>query len=151
MICLTRSHVRKMLEHLEGEYPKEACGVFMGRRRERPGGQVIEVSAVRRLANADAARPGDRYEMNPEELLQAEDEARRAEAGVVGIYHSHPDRSASPSPIDLEKAWPGYAYLVASIRGGEAAEWACWVLDTSRRAFQPCVVQLAGNGVSCRS
>lgn len=142
MIRMARPRVRELLAHLEGEYPKEACGVLWGRRGT--GAAAAEVLKVRPLANADGARSCDRYRMDPKELLEAENEARTAGAGLVGIYHSHPDGPAQPSAADLEQAWPVYAYLIVSVRAGSAAEWACWTLDDAGGKFRPCPVKLEG-------
>ena len=144
MIRIARPRVRELLAHLEGEYPKEACGVLWGRRETTAGAAAAEVLGIRPLANADETRSFDRYLMDPKELLEAEKEARAAGAGLVGIYHSHPDRPAQPSPADLDQAWPVYAYLIVSVRAGSAAEWACWTLDGGGGNFRPCPVRLEG-------
>lgn len=150
MICLSRSLVAELFAHLEAHYPYEACGVFLGTKGERSadGRQMDRVTAVRAIPNLNTERARDRYEMDPRELLAAEKEARAAGTSVIGVWHSHPDHPARPSSTDLERAWPAYTYLIASIREGTAAEWTCWMLNEAGTAFEPVIVKLAGEVLS---
>ena len=138
MVILKRTHLAEITRHLEESYPDEACGVLIGR-REGDGYRVLEASPV---PNASSDRAGDRYEMAPEALLAAERAARDSGRAVIGAFHSHPNGAGRPSPVDLERAWGEYCYLIVSVRGGEAAEWACWVLNEKERRFEPIVVRL---------
>lgn len=45
---------------------------------------------------------------------------------VVGFYHSHPDGSVAPSPLDAESAWPGYVYLIVGVTDSGPAGLAAW-------------------------
>ena len=138
MIRLTRSQLMSLAGHLEAAYPNEACGLLVGRRE----GDLDLVAEARPVPNATAARRGDRYEMDPAELLAAERAARAAGASVLGVFHSHPDGAARPSPVDLERAWDGYVYLIVSIREGRAGEWNCWILKEKERKFASLAVRL---------
>jgi proteasome lid subunit RPN8/RPN11 len=69
------------------------------------------------------------------ELVRAEEEARRSNLNLIGIYHSHPDSPAQPSKVDLDNAWPGYTYLVVSVQNGEPKDLAAWFLSEDRSAF----------------
>jgi proteasome lid subunit RPN8/RPN11 len=109
------------------DYPHEACGLLVGR---RSGGRV-EVVRVRPARNL-APRARERYELDPADHLAAEDEARALGLEVVGVWHSHPEHPARPSRTDLERAWPGWSYLIASVRGGETVELCAWRLDGDR-------------------
>lgn len=137
MISLPRSRVTELQAHLEAHYPHEACGVLFGIK-----GDPDRVTGIRAIANLNTERAHDRYEMDPKGLLAAEKEARAAGVAVIGIWHSHPDHPARPSQTDLDRAWPAYTYLIASIREGQAAEWTCWTLDEAGAAFVPVVVRL---------
>ncbi len=143
MICLSRSLVADLVRHLEAHYPREACGVFLGIK-----GEPDRVTGIRAIANLNTERAHDRYEMDPAGLLAAEKEARGLGVAVIGVWHSHPDHPARPSPTDLERAWPAYAYLIASIREGRAAEWTCWTLNGDGTAFEPMIVKLVDRVVS---
>lgn len=71
--------------HAAAEHPREACGLVVlvrGRLRYWP------------CRNA-ASDPGEHFVMDPADRVEAED------AGdVVGVFHSHPDAPATPSPDD---------------------------------------------------
>lgn len=69
------------------------------------------------------------------ELVRADEEARRANLYLIGIYHSHPDVPAQPSQVDLENAWPWYTYLVVSVQNGEPKGVAAWTLSEDRSTF----------------
>jgi proteasome lid subunit RPN8/RPN11 len=144
MITLARGQLEEMLRHLEERYPQEGCGALLGRSAAWAGGTAWQVTGVHPAASIERSRPCERYDMDPRDMLAAEDAARLRGDSVIGIYHSHPDRAAQPSSADLERAWPSYAYMVASVRNGKAAEWACWVLEDGGKAFRPRIVRLTG-------
>ena len=103
--------------HALAAWPEEACGLLLG----GADGQVV---TTRRMANRAQGR--DRFELEPLELLQAEDEARRAGLVVAGVYHSHPDGGPEPSAADTESArclWrdrSSWLYLILGVRDGAA-------------------------------
>lgn len=137
MICLSRDRVAEILRLLEAGYPHEACGYLVGRL-----GDPDRVTGIIPMRNMNAERARDRFDMDPSEQLVAERAARAAGASLIGVYHSHPDHPARPSATDLAIAQPVYTYLIASIRGGRAAEWTCWRLHEDGTRFVPRVVQL---------
>ena len=143
MICLSRSLVAELFAYLAGHYPHEACGLFVGT-RGGPDGDVV--TAIRPVANLNTERAADRYELDPKGWMAVEKEARGRGEIILGVYHSHPDHPARPSPTDLERAWPDLVYLIASIRGGTAAEWTCWTLNEAAKRFDPVVVKLTTPG-----
>ena len=104
--------------HLSRAYPREGCGVLLGTEQ---GGvrRVVEVVALENVHRADHR---DRYEIAPERLLETEKRAREAGLDLLGFFHSHPDLPAEPSRFDLERAWPYYSYLIASVVAGEVVE-----------------------------
>ncbi|MEK7765423.1 MAG: M67 family metallopeptidase [bacterium] len=137
MICLSRDRVAEIFRYLEGHYPHEACGYLLGRL-----GDPDRVTGIRPMRNVNTERAHDRYVMDPREQLAATKEARAAGVSLIRVFHSHPDHPAKPSGTDLEIAQPVYTYMIVSVREGGAAEWTCWILDESARAFVPRVVQL---------
>lgn len=69
-----------------------------------------------------AADPRTAFEVDPALRLRLHRTLRGAGEDVVGVFHSHPDSPAEPSPRDLERAWePDLAWLVVSVAGGRAA------------------------------
>lgn len=109
-------------------YPHEVCGLLVGRERDLRT-QIDRVTSARNLARD---RPADRYLLDPDDFLAADIAARRAGREIVGIWHTHPDHPARPSPTDLASAWPGYTYLILSVRRDGVADVTAWQLDGDR-------------------
>jgi proteasome lid subunit RPN8/RPN11 len=116
-----------------GGYPHEVCGLLVG--RDGPGGTTIDrITEARNLA---VDRLADRYVLDPDAFVAADREARAAGLDIVGVWHTHPDHPARPSPTDRDAAWPGYTYLILSVRSGEVADATAWRLDGDAFAEQP--------------
>ena len=106
-------------------YPRETCGLLLGVRR----GDEHVVSQVLRARNLNVERAEDRYELDPEDFLSADREARAAGLDIVGIWHSHPDHPARPSATDRDGAWPGWSYVIVSVGREGVGEIRSWRLN----------------------
>jgi len=139
MIHLTPEQRDRMTAHGEDTYPHECCGFLIGRR----DGERKRVEEVRPAGNARDDSPQNRYLIQPEEMLRAERDARRAGQEILGFYHSHPDVPARPSEYDREHAWPVYSFVIMSVNQGRATEMHSWVLveEPSRFEEEPMVVE----------
>ena len=73
-----------------------------------------------------------RYELRPEDLLEADKKARAAGLDLIGIFHSHPDCDAYFSKTDLENSSPWHSFVVLSIRGGEFDHANCFIPNLDR-------------------
>jgi proteasome lid subunit RPN8/RPN11 len=104
-----------MVRHAEKIYPKECCGAMLGR---IDGGAKLVTEAVP-MENAYAGEQGDRYELRPEDLLEADRQARARGLDLIGIFHSHPDCDAYFSTTDLKNSCPWYSFVVLSIQDGK--------------------------------
>lgn len=104
-----------MVSHAKSTYPNECCGAMLG----SLDGAAKVVRIATPLANRFAGEQNERYELRPEDLLEADAEARRQGMDLVGIFHSHPDCDAYFSKTDLENSCPWYSFLVLSIQKGE--------------------------------
>lgn len=104
-------------------YPREACGVLIGR-CEQDERRVERVVQARNLA---AER--DHFELDPGDLAAADHAARAASLAIVGIWHSHPDHPAVPSQLDRASAWGGWSYLIVSVTRGEIGALRAWRLE----------------------
>jgi proteasome lid subunit RPN8/RPN11 len=116
-------------------YPNECCGVLMG---------LIEESGVKRVKQTQAIHNAQedseqyhRFLITPEDMLSAEQTARKLGLDVIGFYHSHPDCPAAPSDYDRDHALPFYSYIIVSVEKGAAKELASWELATDRTVFLP--------------
>ena len=131
MIQFTREQRDQMAAHGERTYPHECCGIIIGRRES----EVKRAEEVRPAGNARDDSPQNRYLIQPEEMLQAERDARRSDREILGFYHSHPDVPARPSQYDLEHAWPVYSFLIMSVQQGQTREMHSWILLEDRSRF----------------
>ena len=137
MIKLGAGLLEEMKRHAEREYPRECCGLLVGRIGE--GGRTREVHATFPVENTFAEEGERHHRMRIEPLDYARAERLHAPRGlgVVGNYHSHPDHPAVPSQFDLEHLapWPTMSYVVVSVREGKAVDLRSWELEPDRSRF----------------
>jgi proteasome lid subunit RPN8/RPN11 len=114
MIRIEPAPWREMVEHAQATYPNECCGAMIG---TLDGEQKLVKTAVK-LRNSFEGAQGARYELRPEDLLEADRAARAQGMDLIGIFHSHPDCDAYFSETDLKNSCPWYSFVVLSIKGG---------------------------------
>ncbi len=123
--------------HAQDRYPEECCGILLGTVAETAHGEgTRKVVDFRPLDNEEETGRERRYLIGPQAFLEAENEARRRNLEILGIYHSHPDHPAVPSETDREQAWPWYSYLIVSVREGAPRELRSWRLLPDRSRFE---------------
>ncbi len=97
-----------VLDHALETSPDECCGILLG----PAAGQA---TAFRRATNVHPSRR-NRYEIDPENLLEATLQAEQEGLEIVGFYHSHPRGHAAFSDEDRARAsWEGAVYLLCSL------------------------------------
>jgi len=149
MIRIEPAAWQTVLEHALAAYPRECCGILLG--REGPGCERVATEAVA-CRNAYEGDQSDRFLIDPMDQLDAGRHARAAQLDVLGFYHSHPDEAAYFSETDLKHAWPRYSNIVVSIvRGQFAAAAAFRSDDACARADQEELVYSTGKEESRRS
>lgn len=114
-----------MVEHAEATYPNECVGAMLGTTDKN--GKVVKraIQLVNSFGGARAAR----YELRNEDLLAADQEARKRGLQLIGIYHSHPDCDAYFSETDLQNSCPWYSFVVLSIKKGAFDHANSWLPD----------------------
>jgi len=118
--------VRMQLEeYVRNGYPRETCGLLIGRQN----GRQVEVRRIIAARNLNTERAHDRYELDPEDFLAADAGARAEGLEIVGVWHSHPDHPARPSETDRAAAWEGWSYVIASVTRSEVADVRSWRLN----------------------
>ena len=130
------SALERVAAHAEESYPCECFGFLLG----HFGENCIRVARPGR--NTNTCRSHDRYEMDPQEFLQAQAEAEKWGGEVVGFYHSHPDDKAIPSAYDRERAWEEYLYLIVPVAGGRAGRARLWQLEDPDGPFSEMVLYI---------
>ena len=119
-------------QQAEAGYPLEICGLLIGALTEA-GWQINDVRAV---ANLNKDRAADRFQLDPAAYQTIDRELRGSNNEIVGVYHSHPDCPAKPSPTDMDSAWEGFAYPIISVCDGQMAALQCWAVNASGDGFQ---------------
>ena len=117
-----RVHLRWLSE---ASYPHEGCGLLLG----QPSPEGLVVREVTRARNLNVERAHDRYELDPSDLLAAEERAETIGASVIGVWHTHPDHPAVPSETDRAAAWEGWSYVIVSVRLGRVDAIRSWRLS----------------------
>ncbi len=132
MIEIERRPWDEMVAHAESVYPNECCGAMLG----SIDGAEKRVAVALALENASAGSQRARYELRPEDLLNADREARRRNMDLVGIYHSHPDCGAYFSETDLKNSCPWYSFVVLSIQKGAFDHANSWLPNAEQTAAE---------------
>ena len=131
-----------MVAHAEAKFPNECCGAMIG----RIDGDEKNVTAAVPMENAYAGEQGARYELRPEDLLEADRKARAAGLDLIGIFHSHPDCDAYFSKTDLENSCPWYSFVVLSVKSGKFDHAASFLPNPDQTAAEK--EDLTWSGVS---
>ncbi len=118
------SALKDMQSIAERGYPDEICGLLVGA-ANTDGWQVVD---VRQVTNINEERAADRFQLDPAGYQSVDSELRGSGKEIIGVFHSHPDCPAKPSPTDLTSAWEGFVYPIVSVVQGSVAEVHCWVL-----------------------
>jgi desampylase len=123
MLILPAILWREIEERTRHALPEEACGLLLGARR----GDEVEVSALAALRNV-APEPRDAFELDPLDLLAAEDGARDSGLSIVGVWHSHPRGPLEISARDrLGNGCAGWITAIAVPRARQGIRLACWL------------------------
>jgi proteasome lid subunit RPN8/RPN11 len=129
-VVIPADELQLIMNHARSTYPEECCGFLLG-----VDSEVRRIQRALPAQNANQDSRKNRYNIDPMELVRADEEARRSSLNLIGIYHSHPDAPAQPSQFDLEHAWPWYSYLVLSVQNGEPKDVSVWLLSEDRSTF----------------
>ena len=121
----------KLIEICEKGFPNEVCGVLIGKKNK----EIFIIDDYYICENLNKERSIDRYELNPIDYIKAEDLAKKSNASIIGIYHSHPNHPAIASDTDKMFAWPDMAYLIYSIYDGKFKNLISWQIDESEDVF----------------
>ena len=109
MISLKKEHREFMIKHAQDDDPNECCGILAGTGEE--------ISYVYKIRNSTPSPY--RYVMDPQEMLNAMQDAEKKGLDFIAFYHSHTHSSAYPSPTDvrmaLQSGWLDIYYVLVSL------------------------------------
>ena len=138
-VLIASDQLEAMKAHAQSTYPEECCGFLLG-----VDSALRTIHRMLSASNANGESRRNRYNIDPMEFIRADEEARKSNLSLVGIYHSHPDAPARPSQFDLEHAWPWYTYIVLSVQSGVPKDVSAWVLSEDRSNFRQDDLRVSG-------
>jgi proteasome lid subunit RPN8/RPN11 len=104
-LILAPGILESVIQSARDAYPKEACGLLVGR---DAAGRFVPVKNV--------ATDASQYEMDPAELIASLRDLRQTGEKLLAIFHSHPSGPAEPSKRDIQQAYyPEAAHLIVSL------------------------------------
>jgi proteasome lid subunit RPN8/RPN11 len=113
MFTIEKRYIDDMIAHARREAPLECCGVLAGSDRR--------VLKLYQATNAEHSRYC--YDIERQELFRINRECEEKGWEFLGLYHSHPDGRAYPSPTDVHRAdWPDSLYFIVSLLSPERPE-----------------------------
>jgi proteasome lid subunit RPN8/RPN11 len=90
-----------------------------------------------------ATEPTRRYTVDPAEHFAQVHRCRRinerqgTQYGVVGAYHSHPARGATPSADDHAESFSNFVFLIVGFVEGGGVDVQAYVREADRLTAQP--------------
>lgn len=102
---------RAIVAHARRDAPRECCGFLAGK-----GSRVMFALP---MTNCDP-RPRTGFRIDPSEHLAIRRVLRQLTPSVeiVGVYHSHPNGPATPSPRDIaESHYPEWLFVIVGAQG----------------------------------
>jgi proteasome lid subunit RPN8/RPN11 len=133
MIVLRQEHATAIMRHGEVDYPYECCGLIFGGITPEKQKIAQEIFPISNAREETAKR--NRFLITAEEMMRGELYARKKKLEIIGVYHSHPDHPARPSPYDLDHAWPFYSFVIVSVLNGKTEDLQSWELENDRSKF----------------
>ena len=113
MISIKKKFIDKIYEHSINEYPNECCGILAGKNN-----QISHIYTIENTAESPY-----RYLMNPQDFLNADNDAIEKNIHFLAFYHSHTHSQAYPSATDvrmaLESGWTDIFYALISLENKE--------------------------------
>jgi len=104
-IMLAPGLLEEVIEYSRTSYPREACGLLVGRG-----------TAARLIPATNISTDPQEFEMDPSELVASLRSLRESGEELLAIFHSHPHGPAEPSKTDIERAYyPEAAHLIVSL------------------------------------
>lgn len=114
MLVLNDDVRKALISHAELEYPRECCGVLLGK---RANGKRIAERAVR-LENKNVSDKTAHFTVDPLVIPEIELSAAAENREIVGFYHSHPNCAAVLSKNDELYMLDGFSYPIVSANEG---------------------------------
>ena len=131
VINLTQELIDQFCIHAEKDYPYECCGFILGHFNNQISNGIKYLPAI----NTKETNRERRFLIDPKTYQKAEETADNNNLSVISIVHSHPDHPDQPSDFDRDHAWPGFSYIIISVKKGDVKSYRSWQLNENRDFF----------------
>jgi [CysO sulfur-carrier protein]-S-L-cysteine hydrolase len=112
LFFLEKKYADEMIAHAHREVPNECCGIMAG----------VNNKVVKFYQTINTERNPARYRIDSQQMFAIYKEIRENGWEISGIYHSHVQTAAYPSPADTKNAvLSGPVYLIVSLQNPEQA------------------------------
>ena len=145
MISIPQAFLKTIIDAAENVYPKECCGLLVG--RDNGAGALMVTRVVLSKNVAEGSRL-DRFEIDPQirfdvmRQLKYHSKNDGPRQRIIGHYHSHPNNPAQPSATDLEMAYePHLVWLITSVLDGQATLTTAHCIDADGSQFRQIPLQ----------
>lgn len=112
MIVLETDAQNTIVQDAVHAFPDECCGFVFGHEDSDGRRFITQARVVKNVKEGDKRR---RFEIAPQDYLDAEKYAEEQQIELLGVYHSHPNHPAVPSEHDRAAAQPFFSYLIISV------------------------------------
>jgi proteasome lid subunit RPN8/RPN11 len=126
MIVLNTDVQKLIVQDAIETYPDECCGFLYGNEDSNGRRFITQARVVKNVKDGDKRR---RFEISPQDYLEAEKYAEEQQLELLGVYHSHPNHPAIPSEHDRAAAQPFFSYLIISVNNKEPGPIRSWRLN----------------------
>ncbi len=117
-VLIKRDHLDTMKKICRETYPIEACGILVGLFKH----EIIEVTKI--VCARNQLKSPNRFQIEPEFLLETINKAEREGLELVGFFHSHPlDTTPSHSDERYMAYWIGYVWLIIPVKDGKISAY----------------------------
>ncbi|HLY97954.1 MAG TPA: M67 family metallopeptidase [Candidatus Angelobacter sp.] len=143
VLVIRQTDYEQIRKEAEQRYPCEGCGILVGSALE--GGRVVSIAIACNNMRTDS--PGNRYSIDPQQIIAAQKLARSRGEDILGFYHSHPDYPSRYSSTDLAEAhWFGCSYVITAVQKGRATMTESFLLQGTERkkSFEPEKIEVFG-------
>lgn len=126
MIILETDAQKIIVQDAVDAFPDECCGFVFGHEDSNGRRIISEARVVKNIKEGDKRR---RFEIAPQDYLDAEKYAEEQQLELLGVYHSHPNHPAVPSEHDRAAAQPFFSYLIISVNNKIPGPIRSWRLN----------------------
>lgn len=114
----------KIKDHAALSYPHECCGILLG---SKDDDGTITITDVKNAVNRIHGSGRDScFAIDPLEIYRLEKETEDSTSGIIGFYHSHPDKEAVLSMADKRGMIPGQLYVLVSVCSSGCRNITAW-------------------------